>query len=65
MMGWSYRRSKKLGPLRLTVSRRGLSASGGTKRARIGGSTTGRRSASFNFGHGLRWMRSLRRKRRR
>lgn len=63
-MSWSYRRSKKLGPFRITASRRGLSASGGLGRARIGGSTTGRRSASFSFGHGLRWMRSLRRKRR-
>lgn len=63
-MGWSYRRSKKIGPFRITASRRGLSASGGGNRARVGGSTSGRRSASFNFGHGLRWMKSLRRKRR-
>lgn len=28
-MGWSYRKSKKIGPFRITASRRGLSASGG------------------------------------
>lgn len=60
-MGLMYRRSKKVGPLRVTASKSGLSVSGGAGRARVGRSTSGRRTKSFNFGRGLRWMRSSRR----
>ena len=59
-MGWFYRKTKKFGPLRVTTSRRGLSVSGGGKRVRLGGSTSGRKRAAVNFGRGLRWTRTRR-----
>ena len=62
-MGWSYRRSKKIGPFRIGVSRRGLSASAGSKRFRVSRSASGRGGASVNLGGGLRWFKSFRRRR--
>ena len=62
-MGLSFRKSKKLGPFRIGISKGGLSGSVGGRRARIGGSTSGRRSASINLGGGLRWFKSFKRRR--
>ena len=62
-MGLSFRKSKKLGPFRIGISKGGLSGSVGGRRARIGGSTSGRRSASINLGEGLRWFKSFKRRR--
>ena len=59
-MGWFYRKTKKLGPLRVTASRRGfsVSVSGGAKGVRAGRSTSGRKRTAVNFGRGLRWSRT-------
>jgi hypothetical protein len=57
-MGFMFRKTKKIGPLRVTGSKSGLSVSGGGKRLRVGGSTSGRKRASANLGGGLRWTRS-------
>lgn len=62
-MGWSYRRSKKVGPFRFGVSKSGLSASAGSKRVRLSRSTSGRGGASVNLGAGLRWFKSFKRRR--
>ena len=62
-MGLSFRKSKKFGPFRIGISKSGLSGSVGGRRARIGGSSSGRRSASLNLGGGLRWFKSLNRRR--
>jgi hypothetical protein len=56
---WSFRRSKKVGPFRFTLSRRGLGVSGGSKRVRVGRSATGRRGVSVALPFGLRWFKSL------
>ena len=42
-MGWSFRRSKSLGPLRVGLRTGGMSASIGTRRIRMGNSTSRRR----------------------
>ncbi|MBW3646024.1 MAG: DUF4236 domain-containing protein [Actinobacteria bacterium] len=60
-MGLVFRRSKKIGPLRFTASKRGLSVSAGAGRARVGRSATGRRTTSFRLARGLRWTKSRRR----
>lgn len=40
-MGWSFRKSFKLGPVRVNLSRRGVGASVGVKGARIGTGPSG------------------------
>lgn len=60
-MGLIFRRSKTIGPLRFTASKRGLGVSAGAGRARVGRSATGRRTASFRLGKGLRWTKSRKR----
>lgn len=58
-MSWQFRRSRKVGPLRITASKRGLSASFGAGGARTSRSTTGRRTTSFRLpGTGAFWRRS-------
>ncbi|MDQ3896906.1 MAG: DUF4236 domain-containing protein [Actinomycetota bacterium] len=57
-MGLGFRRSKKLGPFRVTLTHRGLSGSVGAGPARVGRSTSGRRTTSFRLGKGLFWRRS-------
>lgn len=62
-MGLSFRKSKKVGPFRIGISKSGLSGSVGGRRARIGSSTSERQSASLNRGGGLRWFKSFKRRR--
>ena len=57
-MGFGYRKSKKVGPFRFTLTHRGVSGSVGAGPARVGRSTSGRRSASARIGKGLFWRRS-------
>ena len=57
-MGLYWRKSVKLGPLRLTGSRRGLSASAGPRGAKVGASTSGRRWLSLSR-DGLFWRKKL------
>jgi hypothetical protein len=54
-MGLIFRRSKSFGPLRLTLSKRGLGASIGAGPFRIGRGATGRRRTSVRLGRGLYW----------
>ena len=57
-MGFSFRRSKKLGPVRLTLSKRGLGVSVGGNAGRIGIGATGRTTLSAGAG-GLRYQKVL------
>ena len=54
-MGLTFRRSKRFGPLRLTLSKRGLGVSAGAGPLRIGRGATGRRTASLRILKGLFW----------
>jgi hypothetical protein len=54
-----FRKSKKLGPLRVTASKRGLSVSGGAGGLRTSKSTTGRRTTTVRApGTGAFWRKS-------
>ena len=48
-MGWYYRKTSKLGPLRLTASKSGLSVSSGSKHYRQSVSTAGRRTSTWRL----------------
>lgn len=53
-MGLNFRKSKKVGPFRFTVSKRGVSASAGVPGARITKSSTGRTTTTVGIpGSGL------------
>lgn len=54
-MGFVFRRSKNVGPLRLTICRRGLGLSAGAGPLRVGRGATGRRTLSFRLLRGLFW----------
>ena len=54
-MSLTFRRSKSFGPLRLTLSKRGLGASVGAGPLRIGRGATGRRTLSLRLVKGLFW----------
>jgi len=51
----TFRRSKSFGPLRFTLSKRGLGVSTGAGPLRIGRGATGRRTVSFRLLNGLFW----------
>jgi hypothetical protein len=57
-MGFGYRKSKKVGPFRFTLTHRGASGSAGVGPFRAGRSTSGRRTKSVRFGKGLFWRKS-------
>jgi len=48
-MGWSFRRSFNLGPLRINLGKRGIGTSLGAGPIRIGRSATGRTFRSFRI----------------
>jgi hypothetical protein len=50
-----FRRSKSVGPLRFTLSKRGLGVSAATGPLRVGRSATGRRTLSLRLLKGLFW----------
>lgn len=54
LMGWSYRKSKSFGPLRISGGKRGLSASVGGKHARAGINSRGKKRVSAGL-FGFRW----------
>ena len=56
-MGLSGRKTGRLGPVRLTASKSGLTPSIGGKRARVSVNAKGRGRASINLGKGFRWTR--------
>jgi hypothetical protein len=49
-MGFGYRKSKKLGPFRFTLTHKGVSGSVGAGPVRASRSTSGRRSKSVRLG---------------
>ena len=57
-MAFGFRKSKKLGPFRLTLTHRGMSGSAGVGPVRASRSTSGRRSKSVRIGKGLFWRKS-------
>lgn len=57
-MGFGFRKSKKVGPFRFTLSHRGVSGSAGVGPVRVGRSSTGRRSKSVRIGKGVFWRKS-------
>jgi hypothetical protein len=60
-MGWTYRKSLRLGPLRINLSNSGVGYSIGAAGLRAGISSTGRKYGSLSIpGTGLRYTRSLR-----
>ena len=61
-MGFRFRRSVKVGPGRVTLSRRGLSGSIGAGGVRIGRSAEGYLSLAL-LGTGLSWLGYRRRRR--
>ncbi|GGV07748.1 DUF4236 domain-containing protein [Actinomadura sp. LOL_016] len=62
-MGWHYRKSIRLGPFRLNLSRAGAGHSVGARGARYTRSAHGRRYLTFRVpGTGLSWRRPLRRR---
>jgi len=48
-MGWNWRRSMRLGPLRINVSKRGLGYSVGLPGVRLGKDAKGRKYQSLNI----------------
>ncbi|MGN6385371.1 MAG: DUF4236 domain-containing protein, partial [Verrucomicrobiota bacterium] len=48
-MGWSYRKSVRVGPFRVNLSKSGVGYSVGTGGFRVGQSARGRRYSSFNI----------------
>jgi hypothetical protein len=50
-----FRRSKKVGPFRFTLSKRGLGVSAGAGPVRIGRGATGRNSLTVRLLKGLFW----------
>jgi hypothetical protein len=58
-MGWSYRKSVKLGPFHVNLSKSGVGYSVGGRGFRAGVSSRGRRYTSFSIpGTGLRYYSS-------
>jgi hypothetical protein len=54
-----FRKSKKVGPLRVTASKRGVSISGGAGGLRASTSSTGRRTTTVRaLGTGAFWRKS-------
>ena len=54
-MSLIFRRSKSFGPLRVTLSKRGLGVSAGAGPLRVGRGATGRRTVSLHLLKGLFW----------
>lgn len=56
-MGWSFRKTFKLGPINLNLSKSGLGVSSGMKGARV---STGPRGTQFSAGkYGIRYTKNL------
>ena len=62
-MGFRFRRSIKVGPGRITLSRRGLSGSIGAGGARVGRSSRGSYLSLALLGTGVSWLGYRRRRR--
>ncbi|GAA4534319.1 MULTISPECIES: DUF4236 domain-containing protein [Nonomuraea] len=53
-MGWHYRKSIKVGPFRVNLSRRGVGHSVGNRRIRVSTSPDGRRHVTLRLPGGFR-----------
>ncbi|SEG09511.1 Protein of unknown function [Thermomonospora echinospora] len=63
-MGWGYRKSIKMGPFRINLSRTGVGHSVGGRGARYTKTADGRRQMTLRIpGTGLSWRRTLGRRR--
>ncbi|MDR8415185.1 DUF4236 domain-containing protein [Nonomuraea sp. 3-1Str] len=58
-MGWSYRKSINVGPLRLNLSRGGVGHSWGNRLFRVTKTADGRKTLSVNLPGGFHWRRTL------
>lgn len=54
-MGWTWRKSKKIGPFRVNASKRGIGTSIGLGPFRVSRSARGKRSWSLRFPFGFRY----------
>jgi Protein of unknown function (DUF4236) len=59
-MGWRYRKSKEVGPMRVTFSKSGVSKSIGNRFFRITDTATGGKKLTFTLpGTGLSWVKEF------
>ncbi|GII78228.1 hypothetical protein Sru01_32100 [Sphaerisporangium rufum] len=58
-MGWSYRKSVKMGPFRLNLSRSGVGHSYGGRGFRVTKTADGRRTLTVNLPGGFHWKKTL------
>lgn len=59
-MAWSYRKTKKIGPFRITGSKSGITLGTKAGPVSVSRSTSGRETKTFSF-KGLLWRRSRKR----
>lgn len=65
-MGWRYRKSKEVGPMRVTFSKSGVSKSIGNRFFRITDTASGHKKVTFTIpGTGLSWVKNFGTRRRR
>ncbi|WP_248960359.1 DUF4236 domain-containing protein [Sphaerisporangium perillae] len=57
-MGWSYRKSIKMGPFRLNLSRSGVGHSYGGRGFRVTKGADGRRTITVNLPGGFHWRKT-------
>ncbi|MFG1873814.1 DUF4236 domain-containing protein [Sphaerisporangium sp. NPDC049003] len=58
-MGWSYRKSIKMGPFRLNLSRSGVGHSYGGRGFRVTKGADGRRTITVNLPGGFHWRKTM------
>ncbi|MEV7965062.1 DUF4236 domain-containing protein [Sphaerisporangium sp. NPDC088356] len=58
-MGWSYRKSIKMGPFRLNLSRSGVGHSYGGRGFRVTKGADGRRTVTVNLPGGFHWRKTV------
>lgn len=61
-MGLSYRKSIKIGPLRLNLSRGGVGHSWGNRLFRVTRTADGRKTLTVNLPGGLHWRKNISRR---
>ena len=59
-MGWRYRKSRQVGPMRVTFSKRGVSKSMGNRFLRVTDTAAGHKQVTFTLpGTGLSWVKTF------
>ncbi|MBW8482374.1 DUF4236 domain-containing protein [Actinomadura sp. PM05-2] len=59
-MGWSYRKSFKMGPVKINLSRHGVGHSVGGRAGRVTTSADGRKTMTLRIpGTGISWRRQI------